>query len=119
MFFPAPDESTWIGVLRLGVKVPGSRSLKDKRKAVSQIRDRVRSKKNFSIAEVGHLEDHTRAVLSVAMVANDQRFVQSALDQLAHEVSTWRSALVEQATVLVVPMKDDMAKSQYDGIIDG
>ena len=119
MFFPAPDESHWVGVLRLGVRVPGSRSLKDKRKAVSQIRDRVRARKNFSIAEVGHLEDHTRAVLSVALVANDQRFIQSALDQLAHEVSTWRSALVEEATVIVVPVKDDMTKSQYDGYIDG
>ena len=119
MFFPAPDESNWVGILRIGVRVPGSRSLKEKRKAVSQIRDRIRAKKNFSIAEVGHLDDHHRAVLSVALVANDQRFIQSALDQLAHEISTWRSALVEEATVMVVPVKDDMTKNQYDGFIDG
>ena len=119
MFFSAPDESSWVGVLRISVRVPGSRSLKDKRKSVAQIRDRVRGKKNFSIAEVGHLEDHTRSVLNVAMVANDQRFVRSSLDQLSHEISTWRSAIVEEATVMVVPVKDEMAKNQYDGFIDG
>ena len=119
MFFAAPDESSWVGVLRIGVYVAGSRSLKEKRKSVAQIRDRIRGKKNFSVAEVGHLDDHQRSVLTVALVANDQRFVQSALDQLAHEISTWRSATVEQVTVMVSPVKDELAKTQYDEFING
>ena len=119
MYFAAPDESNWVGVLRLGVRVAGSRSLKEKRKSIAQIRDRIRAKKNFTVAEVGHLEDHQRAVLSVGLVANEQRFIQSALDHLAHEISTWRSAVVEEATVLVMPVKDEMAKTQYDEFING
>ena len=119
MYFAAPDESNWVGVLRVGVRVPGSRSLKEKRKSVAQIRDRIRGKKNFTVAEIGHLEDHQRAVLSIGLVANEQRFIQSALDHLAHEIGTWRSAVVEEATVLVMPVKDELAKTQYDGFING
>ena len=119
MYFAAPDESNWIGVLRVGVRVPGSRSLKEKRKSIAQIRDRIRGKKNYTVAEIGHLEDHQRAVLSIGLVANEQRFIQSALDHLAHEIGTWRSAVVEEATVLVMPIKDEMAKTQYDGFING
>ena len=119
MYFAAPDESNWIGLLRIGVRVPGSRSLKEKRKSVAQIRDRIRAKKNFSVAEIGHLEDQQRAVLSVGMVGNEKRFLQSALDHLAHEIGTWRSAVVEEATVLVMPVKDEMAKTQYDEFING
>ena len=119
MYFAAPDESNWIGVLRVGVRVPGSRSLKEKRKSIAQIRDRIRGKKNYTVAEIGHLEDHQRAVLSIGLVANEQRFIQSALDHLAHEIGTWRSAVLEEATVLVMPIKDEMAKTQYDGFING
>ena len=119
MYFPAPDESCWVGVLRLSLRVPGSRSLKEKRKAIAQVRDRLRAKKNFSVAEIGHLDDHLRAVLAVSMVANDQRFVQSALDQTAHDVGSWRAALVENASVMVFRPRDDLDKNQYDEFIDG
>ena len=112
MYFSAPDESTWIGVLRLVLRVPGSRSLKEKRRAVNQVRDRLRSRHSVSVAEVGHLEDHQRAVLVVAMVANDQRFIQSALDGITHEVSTWRSALIDDASVTTLRPWDELPQSR-------
>ena len=101
MLFPAPDESCWVGVLRFALRVPGSRSLKEKRKPIAQIRDRLRSRRNVSVAEIGHLEDHSRSILAVTMVANDQRFVRSTLDQLVHDVGTWRGALIEDASITV------------------
>jgi hypothetical protein len=115
----APDESCWIGVLRLVLRVPGARSLKDKRRAVAQIRDRLRARKNLSVAETGHLEDHQHAILSVAMVANDQRFVRSQLDQVAHAVSSWRAALVVDATIQANRPWDAAPENQYDDFIDG
>ncbi len=99
MYLPAPDESVWVGVARLVLAVPGSRGLKDKRRAVHQVRDRLRARRNISIAEVGHLDDRSRAVLAISMVGNDARFVQGALDSLIHEVGSWRVALVESASV--------------------
>jgi len=119
VIFPAPDENTWLGVLRLQLFVHGSRSLKDKRRAVSKVRDRLRAKHNISVAEVGHLEDHQRAVLTGAMVSNDSRFVQSALDSIAHEVSTWRAAELQHVDVSVMRPHDDAPPAHYDGWTDG
>ncbi|MAY80319.1 MAG: hypothetical protein CL930_05970 [Deltaproteobacteria bacterium] len=119
MFLPAPDESCWIGLLRLGLRVPGSRSLKDKRRAVSQIRDRLRARHNLSVSETGHLEDHGRAILCIALVANDRRFVQSVLDGIAHEVGQWRAALVENASVVTFRPGDESDESQYDEWTNG
>ena len=101
MFLPAPDESLWVGVLRLGLVVPGSRSLKDKRRAVAQLRDRLRARHNLSVAEVGHLDSTIRAVIGVSMVGNDARFVRSALDALRADIQSWSMALVEDAHVSV------------------
>ena len=99
MFLPAPDESIWVGLLRLGLVVPGSRSLKDKRRAVAQIRDRLRARHHLSVAEVGHLDHTMRAVIAVAMVANDARFLRSTLDGLRAEIQGWSVALIDDASL--------------------
>lgn len=101
MFFPAPDESLWVGVLRLGLVVPGSRSLKDKRRAIAQLRDRLRARHNLSVAEVGHLDSPMRAVVGVAMVANDARFLRSALDALRSDIQGWSMALIDEFEVSI------------------
>ncbi len=114
MLFSAPDESCWVGVLRLALRVPGSRSLKEKRKPIAQIRDRLRSRQNISVAEIGHLEDHSRAILAIAMVANDKRFIQSALDRITHDVGSWRGAIIEDASITIERPGDAGLESQYD-----
>ena len=115
MIFAAPDESCWVGVLRLSLRFPGSRSLKEKRKPVAQIRDRLRSRKNLSVAEIGHLEDHSRSILAIALVANDQRLVRSILDQIVHDVASWRNALIEDSSITIQRPEDGNLESQYAG----
>jgi uncharacterized protein YlxP (DUF503 family) len=99
MHFEAPDESIWVGVLRLVLVVPGSRSLKDKRRAISQVRDRIRARYELSVAEVGHLDDNMRSVMAVVMVSSDQRVIRSALDGLVHDVERWGSVIVEERSI--------------------
>ena len=99
MHFEAPDESVWVGVLRLQVMVPGSRSLKDKRRAVVQLRDRIRARYELSVAEVGHLEHRSRAVVVVAMVSSEQRLIQSTMDRLCSEAASWPSILIESQSL--------------------
>lgn len=115
MYLPAPDEETWVGVVRLVLALPGSRSLKDKRRVVHQVRDRLRARRNVSVAEVGHLEHHRRAVLALAMVSNDARHLRSALDGLVHEIAQWHVALVESADVNLLRPYDDGSMPDYDG----
>jgi uncharacterized protein YlxP (DUF503 family) len=53
-----------VGVLRLTFHIPHARSLKDKRRVVQKLRDRVRSRFDVSIAEVGAQNLHQRAVFT-------------------------------------------------------
>ena len=100
-FLPAPDESIWIGVLRLVLVVPGARSLKDKRRDVARVRDRLRARHNLSVAEVGHLDSPDRAVLAATLVSNDAVGLRSVLDRLAHEVESWMPAQIAQRSVMI------------------
>jgi len=71
-----------IGVLQLELSIQDAMSLKDKRRVVKSIKDRIAHGHNVSIAEVGALDEHRRSVLGVVMVANDARYVEGALAKL-------------------------------------
>jgi len=71
-----------IGVLQVEITITDAMSLKDKRRVVLSLKDRIRNGHNVSVAEVGGLDEHRRAVLGVAMVGNDQRHIQSELDTI-------------------------------------
>jgi len=71
-----------IGVLQLEIEVPDAMSLKDKRRVVKSLKDRIAHAHNVSIAEVGALDEHRRSMIAVAMVSNDPRYVASQLSKL-------------------------------------
>ncbi len=71
-----------IGVLQLEIALHDAMSLKDKRRVVKSIKDRIAYAHNVSIAEVGALDEHRRSILGIAMVSNDSRYVQGALSKL-------------------------------------
>lgn len=102
MFLPAPDESLWVGVLRLSLFVFASRSLKDKRRVVASVRDRLRARHHVAVAEVGHLEDHSRAIMAATLVGNDPRGLRSTLDALGWDLQSWCEARVESVEVVVL-----------------
>ena len=57
-------------------------SLKDKRRVVKSLKDRIANGHNVSIAEVGALDEHRRSIIGIAMVSNDPRYVESQLSKL-------------------------------------
>ena len=71
-----------IGVLQLELSVGDAMSLKDKRRVVKSLKDRIAHGHNVSIAEVGALDEHRRAILGLAMVSNDSRYVEGALSKI-------------------------------------
>ena len=84
-----------IGVLQVELSVTDAMSLKDKRRVIKSIKDRIAHGHNVSIAEVGALDEHRRSILGVAMVANDRQYVEGALSKL---VDSFR--LVPQARLV-------------------
>ncbi len=80
-----------IGVLTLELGIFDARSLKDKRRALRSVKDRLRNSFSVSVAEVGALDSWQRAVLGVAMVGNESRFVNSCLDKIVDWIRKQRS----------------------------
>ncbi len=75
-----------VGVLTLSLTIPDAMSLKDKRRAIKSLKDRLANRHNVSVAEVGHLDEHRRCEMAVAMVSNDGRFTNSCLSKIVDEI---------------------------------
>lgn len=71
-----------VGTLRVRLLVRESRSLKDKRKVVLSIKDRLKNAFNVSVAEVEANDNRQVAVLGFAMVGNDAGHVRTTLQQI-------------------------------------
>ena len=71
-----------IGVLRIRLVLREAYSLKDKRRVLKSLKDRLADKFNVSIAEVDHQDEWQQATLGVAMVGTDTRYVNSVLSKL-------------------------------------
>jgi uncharacterized protein len=112
--FGAPDESIWIGVLRLQFRVAGARSLKDKRRVVAQLKDRLVARHKVSVAEVGWLDEHVRGVVAVAVVGNDARVLRSTLDTIVSGVGSWSEALIEDVSIDVMRPWNESGAEGYD-----
>lgn len=71
-----------VGILQIEITIPGADSLKDKRRAVLSLKDRIANGHNVSVAEVDALDEHRRCILGVAMVSNDKRYVEGGLSKI-------------------------------------
>lgn len=59
-----------VGIIVWEMEVIGAQSLKDKRRAVKSLKERVRNRFNVSIAETGHQDLWQRAELTACVVAD-------------------------------------------------
>jgi uncharacterized protein YlxP (DUF503 family) len=71
-----------IGILQFELFIRGGESLKDKRRVVQSVKDRLHREHLVSVAEVAHHESLNHAVMAVAMVAVDGARVGEVLDNI-------------------------------------
>jgi uncharacterized protein YlxP (DUF503 family) len=85
-----------VGVLQLELYIGDAMSLKDKRRVIKSLKDRIAHAHNVSVAEVGALDQHRRSIVAVAMVSNDSGYVEGGLSKVVDFVRTVSKAkLVE------------------------
>jgi uncharacterized protein YlxP (DUF503 family) len=77
-----------IGFCRLELFLPDSESLKHKRGILKGLSARVRNKFNVSVAEVADNDVWQKAVLGVAVVANDSRYANQILSKVVSLVES-------------------------------
>ena len=71
-----------VGVLRVSLLIRGSHSLKDKRRVVKSVKDRVRNRLNAAIAEVDSHDFHQRADLAAVTVSTERAHAESVLTEV-------------------------------------
>ena len=71
-----------VGVLTTHLSMQGVTSLKGKRSIVKSLIGRLKSRFNISIAEVDHQDSKTSAVIGIATVSNDSRFIDQQFDAI-------------------------------------
>ncbi|QDU32937.1 hypothetical protein KS4_09760 [Poriferisphaera corsica] len=84
-----------IGVLQVELVVDGSTSLKDKRRVVKSLKDRLHREHQVSVAEVGMQDSMTTAVLGIVMAASDVKYAQGAMDKLVDKIMAGRGYYVQ------------------------
>jgi uncharacterized protein YlxP (DUF503 family) len=83
-----------VGTLRIEFLVAGASSLKEKRRVVKSLKDRIRHRFNVSVAEVDFHELWQRSAIGVAAVGADGPFVHEVLDKVRRLVGGDRSIQV-------------------------
>ena len=77
-----------IGVCQINLRLPGNRSLKDKRQVIKSITSRVGNRFNVSVAETGDNDLWQVATLGIACVSNDGRHANEMLSKIVDFIST-------------------------------
>lgn len=103
-----------VGVARFVLLLTGNRSLKEKRRVVHAIRDRLRARQGVTVAEIGAQDAHHRAVLAVALAGSDAAQVERTLQGLLDQVDGMHLAPVVDRQVRVETWGDSLAGMSGD-----
>ncbi|MGR3317471.1 MAG: DUF503 domain-containing protein [Candidatus Anammoxibacter sp.] len=68
-----------VGVLSIRLVMRQSRSVKDKRRIIKNLADRIRNKFNVSVAETGMQENRQSGMIGISMVGSNRRSVNRTL----------------------------------------
>lgn len=91
-----------VGVLRLGFVLHGVGSLKEKRRILKRLRDRVCARFNVSWAEVEDQDRHQNATIGVVAVSSDARYLDAQLNKVVAEVeAAYLAELVDRQMELI------------------
>ncbi len=71
-----------VGVLQFELHIPGAESLKDKRRVVKSLRDRLHREHLVSVAEVGALDTLNLAIMGIAVAGSDGARIGRVLDSI-------------------------------------
>ena len=75
-----------VGISVFELHLPGARSLKEKRRVIRSLLDRIAGRYRVSIYESDYLDLHQRAEIALAMIGPNQTDVSRVLDKIRNLV---------------------------------
>ncbi len=76
-----------VGVLQFELEIPGALSLKDKRRVVRSVKDRLHREHQVSVAEVGALDRWRTAEMGLSIVSNSPEYVSAVFDRVLRKLA--------------------------------
>jgi len=104
-----------IGILQFEMEVPESRSLKDKRRVVKSIKDRLHREHMVSVAEVGSLEVWNRATMGLSCVSADGGYLRGVLSAIVDKLSAWPDATLTGYAADVIDADQSLPETDERG----
>ncbi len=92
-----------VGVLHMVLRIQGAQSLKDRRKAVVSLRDRIRSRFEVTWNEVEPFARADRCAVVCTTAGTEARLLRSTLDKVRHFVDQSGKAWADAVDVDVFP----------------
>ncbi|MBN1295580.1 DUF503 domain-containing protein [bacterium] len=91
-----------VGICHIEFEINGAMSLKDKRRVVKSIKDRIRNRFNVSVAEIGDLDRWQRAEIGIACISNDAAYIDGQMASVIRMMETdGRINLIDVSTEIV------------------
>jgi len=91
----------FVGLARVVLQIHGARSLKDRRKVVKGLKDRLRARLPVTVAEVGDLDVWQVATLGVAVVSNDRVRCDQVLSQVLAQARSSEAVVADFRTEVI------------------
>jgi uncharacterized protein len=93
-----------VGTCQIKLIMQDTRSLKEKRRILKSILDRVRNRFPVSIAEVGDNDLWQSSLVGFCMVSNDQQVVNSAIDAVINFIESLCLAEVSVSHIEIITL---------------
>ena len=94
-----------VGVVKVSLHIPETRSLKGKRQVVKRLIQRVNGRfKNLAVSEVADQDLWQKAVIGISAVGPDSRFINSLLDKVLDYIEDFDDFEVIQAEIDIINM---------------
>lgn len=83
-----------VGILQVELTIDSPQSIKDKRRVVSSLKDRLHREHMVSVAETATQDDMHKATLGVALAASDSAVCQRVLDHVLEKIRQQRGCFL-------------------------
>ncbi len=88
-----------VGVITFELRLEESHSLKDKRHFVKSLKDRLRSKFNVAVAEIGYQDLWQRGLVAAVTVSSDQVRAEQVLQNVERDAALLLGPLLVSANI--------------------
>lgn len=95
-----------IGLLQFELFIDDAESLKDKRRVLKSMKDKLHREHLVSVAEVGDQEIWNRALIGIAAVSGDSGYLRGVLETIVRKLAAWPEARLGSYDLDVVDAAD-------------